>query len=72
MRTSILTRVGKLERAKKQVIRLSTVVYYNPETDKIIGAPRMAQKVMLVPFWPNDQAWEVALLEQQRDLIACV
>ena len=70
MRTSMVARIRKLEHAHKQVMPCSTVVYYDPETDGILGAPRMAQKIMLVPVWSTDQAWEVALLKQQRELVA--
>ncbi|MEE9454680.1 MAG: hypothetical protein V3V13_09905 [Paracoccaceae bacterium] len=70
MRTSMVTRISKLEHAHKQVMPRSTVVYYDPETDEIIGVPRMAQKIMLVPVWSTDQAWEVALSKQQRELVA--
>lgn len=70
MRTSMATRIGKLEHAQKKAMPYSTVVYYDPETDEILGAPCMAQKIMLVPVWSTDQGWEVALLKQQRELIA--
>lgn len=70
MRASMVTRISKLENAHKQDMPCSTVVHYDPETDEILGAPRMAQKIMLAPVWSSDQAWEVASLKQQRELVA--
>jgi hypothetical protein len=71
MRTSLAGRIRKLEGTQKQGAPRSSVIHYNPKTDEILGVPRMAQKVMLVPVWPSDQAWEAALLKHQQRLVAC-
>jgi len=46
------------------------VVYFDPLTDEILTPLPKNKKIMLVPRWTDNEAWEAALREQQDRLIA--
>lgn len=64
-------RVAKLEAQRRPPPQPeSNVVFFDPQTDEILTPLPKNKKIMLVPRWPDNEAWETALREQQDRLIA--
>ena len=63
-------RVAKLEARNEPPQRMqSNVVYFDPDTDRILTPQPLPKKIMLVPRWASDEAWAEAAIEQQTRLI---
>jgi len=63
-------RVAKLEtRNRPPEPTRNCVVLFDPTTDRILTPLPKGRKIMLVPNWPSDAAWQAAAMEQQTRLI---
>lgn len=71
MRLALKARVAKLEsRRDKEVV--NRVHFYAPQgsTFEPMTPANASGKIMLVGIWSDDTEWEVALMAQQRRLLA--
>lgn len=71
MTWALAARLKRLEqRSEPPPLPESNVVYFDAPTDEILTPLPKNKKIMLVPRWPDNEAWETALREQQDRLIA--